>query len=189
MGPFEYIALLASIVIALGITRIFTGIGRIIQLSKEVKIYWVHILWVGNVFLWLLLNWWILYRWRTFEAWTFFLFIFVLISPSIAFILSVMLLPEPIESGMNLKDYFYHNTKWFFTLAALLPLLDAVDTGLKGREHFAAQGPIYPITIGLIFVLCLIGSRIKGKLYHAAFAIFFLIYMLTFIAINLRGLG
>ena len=23
--------------------------------------YWVHTLWTGNVFLWLLLNWWILY--------------------------------------------------------------------------------------------------------------------------------
>ena len=128
MAPFEYIALLASIVIALGITRIFTGIGRIIQLRNKVKIYWVHMLWVGNVFLWLLLNWWILYRWRTFESWTFFLFIFVLVSPSIAFILSVLLLPEPIEKGMDLKAYLYDNSKWFFILAGLLPLLDVVDT-------------------------------------------------------------
>ncbi len=132
MGFFEYIALLASIVIAVGITRIFTGIGRILQLRKEVKIYWVHLIWVGNVFLWMLLNWWILYCWRTFEVWSFFLFIFVLISPSITFLLSVFLLPEPIESGVDLKRYFYDNRKWFFGLAALLPLLDAVDTRLQG---------------------------------------------------------
>jgi hypothetical protein len=186
MGPFEYIALLASIVIALGITRIFTGFGRILQLRKEVRIYWVHLLWVGNVFLWLLLNWWILYRWRTFEVWTFFLFIFVLISPVIAFLLSVLLLPEPIESGMNLKSYFYDNARWFFNLAALLPLLDAVDTRLKGWEHFVSQGPLYVITIVLIFTLCVIGSRLKSELYHAAFAIFFLMYILIFISINLQ---
>jgi hypothetical protein len=169
MGPFEYIALLASIVIALGITRIFTGIGRILQLRNEVKIYWVHLLWVGNVFLWLLLNWWILYRWRTFDVWTFFLFIFVLISPIIAFLLSVLLLPEPIESGISLKSYFYNNAKWFFSLAALV-----------------SQGPIYVITIVLIFILCVIGSRTKSELYHAAFAIFFLVYILIFISINLQ---
>jgi hypothetical protein len=186
MGPFEYIALLASIVIALGITRIFTGIGRILQIRHEVKIYWVHLLWVGNVFLWLLLNWWILYRWRTFEVWTFYLFIFVLISPIITFLLSVLLLPEPIERGMDLKIYFYTNSKWFFGLAALLPLLDAVDTRLKGLEHFISQGPIYIITIILIFVLCVIGSLIKSKIYHAAFAIFFLVYILIFISINLQ---
>jgi hypothetical protein len=186
MGPFEYIALLASIVIALGITRIFTGIGRILQLRKEVKIYWVHILWVGNVFLWLLLNWWILYRWRTFEIWTFYLFIFILISPIIAFLLSVLLLPEPLEGGMNLKRYFYDNSRWFFSLAAILPLLDVIDTRLKGWEHFVAQGPIYLITIALIFLLCVIGSRTKSELYHAAFGVFFLIYMIGFITINLQ---
>jgi hypothetical protein len=188
MGPFEYIALLASIVIALGITRVFTGFGRILQIRNEIKIYWVHLLWVVNVFLWLLLNWWILYRWRIFDVWSFFLFIFVLISPMIAFLLSVLLLPEPIESGINLKDYFYNNAKWFFSLAALLPLLDVVDTGLKGREHFVAQGPIYIITIVLIFILCVIGSRTKKELYHAAFAIFFLVYILIFISINLQTL-
>jgi len=35
MGPFEYIALLASIVIALGITRIFTGVGRILEVRSQ----------------------------------------------------------------------------------------------------------------------------------------------------------
>ncbi len=62
MAPFEYIALLASIVIALGITRILTGFGKVLQLRGEIRFYWVHALWSGNVFLWLLLNWWILYR-------------------------------------------------------------------------------------------------------------------------------
>jgi hypothetical protein len=186
MGPFEYIALLASIVIALGITRIFTGVGRILQIRSEVKVYWIHLLWVGNVFLWLLLNWWILYRWRTYEVWTFFLFIFVLISPIIAYLLCVLLLPEPIESGINLKSYFYNNAKWFFTLAALLPVLDFIDTSLKGWEHLVSQGPIYVITIVLLFILFVIGSRTKKELYHAAFAIFFLIYILIFISINLQ---
>jgi hypothetical protein len=189
MGPFEYIALLASIVIALGITRVFTGIGRILEMRKKIQAYWVHLLWVGNVFLWLLLNWWILYRWRAYESWTFFLFIFVLISPMIAFLLSVLLLPEPIESGISLKGYFYNNSRWFFSLAALLPVLDAIDTALKGWEHFVAQGPLYVVTIVLIFILCIIGSRTKREIYHAIFAVFFLVYILIFISINLQTLA
>jgi hypothetical protein len=68
MTPFEYIALLTSIVIALGITRVLTGVGKVLQLRGSVRFTWVHTLWAGNVFLWLLLNWWILYRWRTFES-------------------------------------------------------------------------------------------------------------------------
>jgi len=57
MTPFQYVAPLTSIVIALGITRILTGLGRILQMRGSVRTYWVHTLWTGNVFLWLLLNW------------------------------------------------------------------------------------------------------------------------------------
>jgi hypothetical protein len=186
MMPFEYIALLASIVIALGITRILTGLGQILRLRGNIHLYWVHLLWMANVFLWLLLNWWILYRWRSFEQWTFFLFLFVLVSPVIAFLLSVLLVPEPLESGVDLKRHFYENHRWFFSLAALLPPVDAIDTLLKGQAHFIAQGPIYIVTLSLIFTLCIIGAFTKNNRFHAAFAIFFLLYILGVISINLR---
>jgi hypothetical protein len=74
MTPFEYITLLTSIVLALGITRVFTGLGRVLQLRRRIRMYPVHLLRAANVLLWLLLNWSILYRWHTFERWTFFLF-------------------------------------------------------------------------------------------------------------------
>ena len=175
--PFEYIALLTSIVIAPGITRVLTGLGRILQLRHGIKVYWVHLLWIGNVFLWLLHNWWILYRWRAFDLWSFFLFLFVLISPVVAFLLSVLLVPDPLEAGEDLKRHYYRNSRWFFLLAALLPPVDAVDTLLKGQAHFAAQGPIYVVTLSLIFVLCLIAAFTKNEIFHGGFSVFFLIYL------------
>jgi hypothetical protein len=39
MAPFEYIALLASIVIALGITRVLTGFGKVLQLRGAIRFY------------------------------------------------------------------------------------------------------------------------------------------------------
>lgn len=189
MNPFEYIALLTSIVIALGITRVLTGVGKILQLRGHVRVYWVHTLWAGNVFLWLLLNWWILYRWRTYENWTFFLYLFVLLSPVIAFLLSVLLLPEPLEPGTDLKRVYFENHRWFFALAALLPPIDAMDTLLKGPAHFAAQGPLYIVTIVLLFLLCVIAAITKRERYHAFFSVFFLLYILVFIGVNLRLLA
>jgi hypothetical protein len=189
VGPFEYISLLTSIVIALGITRVLTGWGRLFQIRREVRVYWVHVLWIGNVFLWLLLNWWILYRWRPYPEWTFFLFLFILISPVISYLLAVLLVPEPLETGTDLKRHFYANSRSFFVLAALLPVLDGIDTRLKGSLHFQAQGPIYIVTIALIFVLSAIGAVTKNERYHAAFAIFFLVYLLAFISVNLLVLA
>jgi hypothetical protein len=186
MAPFEYISLLTSIVLAIGITRILTGIGKIVQLRGTLRIYWVHLLWSMNVFLWLLLNWWILFRWHSYEGWTFFLFLFVLVSPVVAFLLSVVLLPEPLEGGTDLKKLFFANQRWFFTLAALLPPIDAIDTLLKGRDHFLAQGVQYPIVLVIIFSLSIIGMFSKNERFHAGFAIFFLLFILAFISVNLR---
>jgi len=155
----------------------------------RVTLYWVHLQWTFNVFLFLLLDWWILYRWSTWQNWTFFIFLFILLTPIVAFLLSVLLFPEHIENGYNFNQHFEVNRRWFFVLAALLPPLDFIDTALKGQQHLVAQGAIYPITIILLFVLMVIAAITSNKRYHAFFAIFFLIYILIFISINLRILS
>lgn len=189
MDPFSYLSVLTSIVLALGITRLLSGVGRLLQGRDQVRIYWVHLLWMLNVFLFLVLNWWILFRWNSQREWSFFLFLFVLLSPTIAYLLTVLLVPEPLEEGLDLREHFYNNHRWFFTLAALLPIIDSVDTLLKGRLHFLAQGPLYVITILLLFGLNVIAARIRYESFHIFFSLFFLVYILTFIAINLRMLG
>jgi hypothetical protein len=188
MDPFSYLSFLTSIVLGLGITRVLAGFGKLLQARGRVRLYWVHLLWALSVFLYLVLNWWILFRWHTQEQWTFFIFLFVLLSPTIGFLLSVLLFPEPLEAGTDLKQHFYGNHRWFFVLAAVLPPLDALDTLLKGVAHFTAQGPIYVITLVLIFGLSLVAASTTNERFHKFFAIFFLIYLSVFISINLNVL-
>ena len=57
------------------------------------------------------------------------------------------------------EQNFYANHRWFFTLGALLAPIDAVDTLLKGRAHFIAQGPLYVITLALVLVLNIVAAR------------------------------
>jgi hypothetical protein len=172
MDPFSYLSVLTSIVLALGITRLLTGFGRLLQSRGKVQIYWIHLLWMFNVFLFLVLNWWILFRWSSQPQWSFFLFLFVLFSPTIAYLLTVLLVPEPFEEGLNLREHFYANHRWLFTLAALLPIIDFADTLLKGWIHFLAQGPLYIITIPLLFTMNVIAARNRQEFFHAFFAIF-----------------
>ena len=88
---------------------------------------------------------------------------------------------------MNLN--FDRNRHWFFVLGACLPPLDALDTYLKGHQHFLDQGIIYPITIVVLFVLMLSAAKTSNKRYYTFFAIVFLVYILVFIVINLRVLS
>ena len=98
-------------------------------------------------------------------------------------------MPDPFEEGFDPKQHFYNNHRWFFTLGALLPIIDAMDTLLKGWSHFTAQGPLYVLTILLLFILNIVAALVRREGFQAFFAIFFLVYILAFIAINLRVLG
>jgi hypothetical protein len=104
LEAFSYLSVLTSIVLALGITRIFAGVGAILEHRKSVRLYWVHMLWALNLLLFMSLQWWILFRWREQQEWNFFLFGFLLLSPAISFLLSVILFPENIAD----HDFKYH---------------------------------------------------------------------------------
>jgi hypothetical protein len=94
MSAFEYLSVLISIILALGMTRVLAGVGEMLQASSHRQIYSVHLLWIINLFLYLLVAWWVFYRWRNQQPWTFFLFVFVLISPTILYLASVLLFPR-----------------------------------------------------------------------------------------------
>ena len=77
MGAFEYLSVLISIILALGMTRVLAGVGEMLQARSHRRIYWVHAIWIINLFLYLVIAWWIFYRWRDQQPWTFLLFVFV----------------------------------------------------------------------------------------------------------------
>jgi hypothetical protein len=52
-----------------------------------------------NLFLYLVVVWWIFYRWRNQQPLTFFRFIFVLISPAILYLASIVLFPPRVFFG------------------------------------------------------------------------------------------
>src|SRR5438445_8258271 len=105
MSPFEYLSVLISIVLALGMTRVLAGVGEMLQASSHRQIYWVHVLWIVNLFLYLVVAWWIFYRWRNQQPWTFFLFVFVLISPTILYLAAMLLFPREggVDESVNYK--------------------------------------------------------------------------------------
>ena len=188
MDAFSFISIVPSIIVALGLTRLLTGIGKILERREKAHVYWVHILWSVNVFLYMALNWWIMFRWEPTAIWTFPLFMFLMLTPTVSFLLSVILFPDPFDEVMDFKDHFYQDNRRFFALAALLPPLDFMDTLLKGVPHLLDQGPLYMLTIGLLTVLCVVAVFTKNQSYHKFFSIFFLIYVSFFIIINLNTL-
>ena len=42
MGAFEYLSVLISIILALGMTRVLAGVGEMLQARSRRRIYWVY---------------------------------------------------------------------------------------------------------------------------------------------------
>ena len=181
MSPFEYLSVLISIVLALGMTRVLAGVGEMLQARSHRRIYWVHIVWIVNLFLYLVVAWWIFYRWRSQQTWTFLLFVFVLISPTLLYLASMLLFPREgaVDESVNYKTHFYANHRAFFIVFGLFVPVDIIDTLLKGVPHFLAQGPQYPISAALFLIGLTIAAVTRNERYHRFYCIFFLIQIVV----------
>jgi hypothetical protein len=177
MDPFSYLSVLISIVLALGMTPVLAGVGEMLQARSRRRLYWVHIVWVANLFLYLVVAWWIFYRWRNQQPWTFFLFIFVLISPTILYLASIVLFPpeSALDEFVNYKTHYYSDHRVFFILFALFMSVDFVDTLLKGIPHLLALGPQYFISNTLFFGGLVAAAITRKERYHQWYAIIFLL--------------
>lgn len=137
MDPFSYLVVLTSIVLGLGVTRLVGGLGHLMQTRRRKRPYWVHILWMVNLLLAMAIVWWVAYRWRSNEHWTFLLFIWLLLLPTILYLISSLLFPDQDDEPItDWRAYFYENHRDIFLLYALIFPIDIVDTLLKGMAHF-----------------------------------------------------
>ena len=187
MDPFSYLVVLTSIVLGLGVTRLVGGLGHLMQSRKRKRTYWVHTLWAVNLLLVNVIVWWFAYRWRTYERWTFFLFLWLLLSPIVLYLIASLLFPDADDEQPipEWRGYYYENHRDIFLLLSLIFPIDIIDTLLKGVAHFRDQGPAYFITMGLWFTLCLVAAFARNARYHAFFAVMFLIYNLGLVGASL----
>ena len=177
MNAFDYLSVLISIILALGMTRVLAGVGEMLQARLHRRIYWVHVVWIVNLFLYLVVAWWIFYRWRNQQTWTFFLFLFVLISPTILYLASLLLFPpeSDLEEMLDYKTHYYANHRVFFILFALFTPVDIVDSLLKGVPHLLGLGPQYFVSSVLYTVGLVTAAITSNERYHQFYAIFFLV--------------
>ena len=177
MGAFEYLSVLISIILALGMTRVLAGVGEMLQARSRHRIYWVHVIWIFNLFLYLVIAWWIFYRWRDQQPWNFYLFLFVLISPTVLYLASLLLFPREgnVDTVIDYKAHYYENHRAFFILFALFVPVDIVDSLLKGVPHFLALGPVYFVSSALYFAGLMTAAITSNDRYHKFYGVFFLI--------------
>ncbi len=158
MTPFEYVTVLISIILGMGITQIVTGVADIVHQWHRVKIYWPHVLWIILVFFLHIDEWWSTYELRQFDSLRLPTFLFVLLYPINLFILARILFPlvQP-DSEFDLKIFYYASYRKFFLWASILPVLAILNNVFVTGHSLSSQ----PVQFIVFAVLLFLASRKK----------------------------
>lgn len=176
MTPFEYVSVLISIILGLGITVLLTGLADIIRNWKTVQVYWPFMIWILIVFVLHLQEWWVTYSLRAEMHWTLPLFLFIISYPIVLFVLAHVLFPQKWpKKGVDLHAHYEGNYRKFFGAALLLIVISILQNYfLLG---FALSEQALQFVLAFAF-LALLGFRVLPKPVHATVAVLMLMLLI-----------
>ena len=116
MSLFEYIMVLTSILIGLGIAELLSGIVRMLRSDFKEGFYLPQILWSSFLFLYLIIVWWSRWDLRENFHWTFLQLLMSLAGPVMAFIAAGLMFAR----NRTAKEYYFRQQKTMFTILPLI---------------------------------------------------------------------
>lgn len=179
ISPFEYVTVLISIVLGMGITQIVSGFAAIVVRWEQVKIYWPHLVICLLVFVLHIQDWWATYDLLNYRGWRLLTFLFIIMYPVNLYVLSRILFPSRWSTKMSdLKAFYFGNFRKIYLFMLFLPIHSILDNHFIGGYAFQDQIP-------QILVLVILGViaffNKKNEWIHKAMAIlFFAIMIITF---------
>jgi hypothetical protein len=189
MQTFDYLSVLLSVVVGLGMTNLLEGIGRLISQPERYRFYWVHGVWGLFVFQYLILFWWFQYNLSKIVVWRFDHFSLVICYAAVLYGLTVLLFPRSEAFDGDYRRYYYERRAWFMGLLVLVNVIDVLDTLAKGVEHFSDLGPNYVANTVSVTVLALLCARSARVWLHGCTAVLALAWQTQIIFVFYGTLG
>jgi hypothetical protein len=181
MGVFEYIGVLISVIMGLGITHLATGATKLIQRRDEVRFDLPHALWTLNVLMYILLIWWSMFWWSGHEDWYAYQYMFITLYAIVLFFLAAMLYPWDMDKGFDIRAYFFRNRIWFFGGLAVAWLLDIPETVVKASTDLRPVPQEYIVFVSLHLAIAVIGLVTRNATVHLALPVAWL-FLTTYYA-------
>ncbi len=181
MSNFEYISVLLSIILGLGITQLLSGIARLVRDGRQLAPSW----WVMLIVLTLLLAhfqvWWVSFEWRHVQTWTFFSYAAFMILPMLLYVLAYLILPQDLRlDGSELAAEFIQRRRIFYFVMLLVPV-----ASLFQQYMFGQPLPLdFDTGVRLLWLLLAIPGLLSRRvLVQAALAVTYFVIFLLYICI------
>lgn len=169
MDAFNYLSVLLSIIIGLGLTQVLAACGRLIRARMHVTWYWPALLWAAILIVIDVQVWWTMFGLRARRDWTFIAFFVVLLQTVTLYMMSAVLLPEQVdERGVDLRAHYHQQAPWFFGFfATTLAVSFAKEIILQGH----VLEPVNLAFHALLFAVSLVGMFSRREAVHRALAL------------------
>lgn len=118
---FNYLSVVTSIILGLGLGHLLTGIARMIGTGQPWSASWLYVGWVALLLPLYVIYWWSFWDYRKRVRWTFMGFFFLLIGPIGLYLITALLLPEtPDHAPLDTTGHYLKVRRWLFGLWAML---------------------------------------------------------------------
>ena len=176
MSSFEFISILMSIVIGLGVTNLLAGAGRAFYRRRETPMDEVHIVLTAGTLLLLILQWWVTFRWNTETHWTFDHYLALIIWAVSMYLLTVFLYPPDLSEAEEHQARFERNRSGYYSSFVVMCLLDIVQAAIHGDLFH----PVWYLPYASQYVLvAATGLCLRRRRYDRFFAWYLLITLLV----------
>jgi len=181
MGIFEYLGVLISVIMGLGITHLAIGASKLVQHRDQCKPYLAHSLWSIGVLMYILIIWWGMYWWSKHTDWSALEYLFITAYALALFFLSALLFPYDMDKDIDVEAYFFKQRRWFFSTMIVAWLLDIPETLSKGAFDLRDTPSFYFLFVGTQITLGIVGLSTENRKVHLALPIVWLLVTLGFV--------
>lgn len=181
MNTGEYLSVLVSIIIGLGLSHLLGSVGKLLSRRRRVRTYLPSIAGAVLVFLAHVHFWWGSFDFGEQIESNFFAFIIFLLTPILLYLIAVLVLPEldQDDSGeVSLREHYYEARPWFFGLSAVIPVTTAVRNVAVQGEPFWNQDRPFEMAFFMVMVL---GTVVASERLHRVLPILVLVLFTTMV--------
>jgi hypothetical protein len=174
MTRFEYLSVLVSIVIALGMSEVVAAWGRLLRRRREVRLCGIHAAWSLFALILMAQMWWGFWSYRIVEDWTFLGLLMVIADALLMVLAALVITPsDRVEPGLDLHEFFFASRRLFFGLGTLLLVqLAASDAIVASQPWLHPENGVRLAGIGLVAIAA---RSDNVKLHRAIVAIGFVL--------------
>jgi hypothetical protein len=166
MNTGEYLSVLVSIIIGLGLSHLLGSVGKLLSRRRRVRTYLPAVAAAVMTFLAHVQFWWGSFDFGERIANNFFAFLVFLLTPILLYLIAVLALPEldQDDSGeVSLREHYYQARPWLFGLTALIPLSTALRNTVFQGETLWNQDRPFELAF---FLIALVGALTARERVH-----------------------